>query len=85
MMATDIVERTNRIAALLAEQDFSRAVTQAHALRGAADGIGALDLAQQCREIERQAERSAGPITACATATVAAIEQVRRQAATSSA
>jgi DNA-binding response OmpR family regulator len=85
MMATDIVERTNRIAALLAEQDFPRAVTQAHALRGAADGIGALDLAQQCREIERQAERSAGPITACATATVAAIEQVRRQAATSSA
>lgn len=85
MMATDIVERTSRIAALLEEEDFARAVTQAHALRGAADGIGALNLAEQCRAIEHQIERTAGPLSACATATVAAIERARRQTATSSA
>jgi DNA-binding response OmpR family regulator len=85
MMTTDIAERTSRIAALLADGDIAQAIKQAHALRGAADGIGALDLVHHCRAIEQQTERGSEQIAACATATIAAIAQARGQAVTSSA
>lgn len=85
MMENDIAERAQRIVRLLAAGDTARAVTEAHALRGAADGIGASALAHHCRAIEQQGERSGAAITACASATIAAIAAARAQAATSSA
>lgn len=87
LMADAIVERTPRIVGMLAQGDHVAAAKHAHALRGAADGIGALDLSRHCHAIERLGETASAPLSACATATLAAIERVRRgaQAITSSA
>ena len=77
MMERDIAERTKAIVTALDTDDRAAALTQAHALRGAADGIGALDLARQCHAIEREGQRHSGPIAACAVATISAISRAR--------
>lgn len=78
MMETDIAARIERIVAALAAGDRAHALRQAHALRGGADGIGAIDLARHCEAIERERETDSGPIAASAAATIAAIAQARR-------
>ena len=77
MMERDIAERSKTIVTALASGDMTTALSQAHALRGAADGIGALELARLCHGIEREGIRDGGPIAACAIATIGAISQVR--------
>ncbi len=89
MMERDIAERTKVIIAALAAGDAAAALAQAHALRGAADGVGALELARQCHRIEREGQTDSGPIAACAIAAIDAIAharvKLRDQAARSSA
>ncbi|WP_353205339.1 response regulator [Sphingomonas sp.] len=77
MMERDIAERTKVIITALAERDTATALKQAHALRGAADGVGALELARQCHRIEREGQTDSAPIAACAIATIDAIAQAR--------
>ncbi len=77
MMERDIAERTKVIVTALAAGDTATALTQAHALRGAADGVGALELARLCHRIEREGQTDGGPIAACAIATIDAIAQAR--------
>ena len=50
---------------------------QAHALRGAADGIGAVALARLCRAVENAENEAGVALDACARATINAIEQAR--------
>lgn len=76
-MESDIAERTRAIVTALATGDRAAAGVAAHGLRGAADGIGALDLARHCHAIEREGETDGAPLSACAAATVAAIAQAR--------
>ena len=89
MMERDIADRTKTIVTALERGDGATALTQSHALRGAADGVGALELARLCRGIEREGQKDGGPIAACARATIEAIEHARAialvQASTSSA
>lgn len=89
MMERDIAERSQMIVTALTSGDTATALTQAHALRGAAEGIGATELGHLCHQIEREGQRDGTPIAACATATVKAIVLARvasrDQAATSSA
>lgn len=77
MMERDIAERTGVIVRALAAGDTETALTQAHALRGASDGIGAVELGRLCLKIEREGERDGAPIAACASATVKAIALAR--------
>lgn len=77
MMLRDIATRTEAITGALAQGDFARAEREAHALRGACDGVGAFDLAAACRAIERGETRSADTLEDCAVRTIAAIEQAR--------
>jgi len=79
IMERDIADRTKAIVTALTTGDAATALTQAHALRGAADGIGALELARHCYGIEREGQKDGGPITACAIATIDAIAQARAQ------
>lgn len=89
MMERDIAERTRVIFGALEAGDTETAVMQAHSLRGASDGIGAIALGRLCLEIEREGQRDGTRIAACASATVKAIALARvasrDQAATSSA
>ncbi|BCA59026.1 response regulator [Sphingomonas sp. HMP6] len=89
MMERDIAERAEVIVAALTTGDTATALTQAHALRGASEGIGATELAHLCHQIEREGQRDDTAIAACAAATVKAIALARvasrDQAATSSA
>ena len=84
-MERDVAERSADIAALLRAGDIAAARKQAHALKGAADCIGALDLARHCHAIERDDVTDASALTASATATIAAIAHARAQEMTSSA
>ncbi|WP_010217881.1 response regulator [Sphingomonas sp. PAMC 26621] len=77
MMLRDIAARTEAITGALAQGDFVRAEREAHALRGASNGIGALDLALVCLTIERGECRSSERLEGCALRTIAAIEQAR--------
>lgn len=77
MMERDIAERIKVIVAALDAGNTATAVTEAHTLRGAADGIGAFDLSQHCHHIEREGETDGGPIARCAIATIKAIALAR--------
>lgn len=77
MMLSDIGTRTTEIAAALARGDAPRAVQEAHALRGACDGIGANDLARLCLAVERSETTSSEKLQACAVRTMAEIERMR--------
>ena len=77
MIETDIAERVAVIVSLLQAGDQDGAGQAAHALRSAADGIGALDLARHCHEIERDGVSDSSALSACATATIAAIARAR--------
>ena len=77
MMERDIAKRTQMIVTALEAGDSATALTQAHALRGAAEGVGALELARLCDGIEREGQKDGGPIAACAIATTDAIAQAR--------
>lgn len=77
MMERDIASRTQVIVAALEAKDTATALTQAHALRGAADGVGALELARLCHRIEREGQRDGGPLATCAIATIEAIALAR--------
>jgi DNA-binding response OmpR family regulator len=77
MMVRDIGARTEAIAGALAEGNHVRAEREAHALRGACNGIGALDLALACLAIERGECRTSDALTGLAVRTMAAIEEAR--------
>ena len=77
MMERDVAERTQTIVTALESGDTATALAQAHALRGASDGIGAVELARLCLQIERDGQRDGTPIAACAAATVKALAQAR--------
>ncbi|WP_242139486.1 response regulator transcription factor [Sphingomonas sp. TREG-RG-20F-R18-01] len=77
MMLRDIGARTEAIAGALGEGNFVRAEREAHALRGACNGVGALDLALACLAIERGECRTSGALEGLAIRTMAAIEEAR--------
>lgn len=77
MMLRDIGARTEAIAGALSEGNFARAAQEAHSLRGACNGIGALGLAQACLAIERGECRTSASLETLAVRTMAAIEEAR--------
>jgi len=77
MMLRDIGARAEAIAGALAEDNSVRAEREAHALRGACNGIGALDLALACLAIERGECRTSDALMSLAVRTMAAIEKAR--------
>lgn len=77
MMLRDIAARTEAIAGALASDDFIRAEREAHALRGACNGIGATRLAQACLAIEHGQCRTGDTMQGLAVQTIAAIEEAR--------
>lgn len=81
MMLRDIAARTEAITGALAQRDFVRAEREAHALRGASNGVGALDLALACLAIERGQTRNSDTLETCAVRTIAAIEEARSSTA----
>ena len=48
-------DRTGRMLSGLSENDCQKVIHAAHAMRGAAAGLGAVDMAASCARIERQA------------------------------
>lgn len=78
MMVRDIGARSEAIAGALSEGNYVRAEREAHALRGACNGIGALDLALACLSIERGESRTSEALQSLAVQTMAAIEEARR-------
>lgn len=62
MMLHDIPPRVGVIMAALAASQPRLAASQAHALRGAASGVGAQGLADACRAIERLDHAGPSPL-----------------------
>jgi CheY-like chemotaxis protein/HPt (histidine-containing phosphotransfer) domain-containing protein len=77
MMLRDIGARAEAIAGALGEGNQVRAEREAHALRGACNGIGAHDLATACLAIERGECRTSNALVSLAVRTMAAIEEAR--------
>lgn len=78
MMVRDIAARSEAIAGALGGGDYVRAEREAHALRGACNGIGALELGLACLAIERGECRTSETLQDLAVRTMAAIEEARR-------
>jgi HPt (histidine-containing phosphotransfer) domain-containing protein len=83
LMIRDIAFRVKLIVTAIAEDDGAKARTEAHCLRGAADGIGALRLAQSCSLVEfghaHNLPGMSAMLTRCGTETIAAISIARAQ------
>jgi DNA-binding response OmpR family regulator len=77
LFENDISARATEIADLLARGETALASKAAHALRGAADSVGALKLAGHCHAIERCDTTDSAPLAECATATIEAIAHAR--------
>lgn len=89
LMLSDITRRSTDIIIALRNADEAGAARQAHALRGAAAGIGAYRLVEACREIETSrldaAADQAKRLAEAARRSCTALRRVRTQLVTSSA
>lgn len=85
MMLRDIPTRVATVIAALAASESGLAAREAHALRGAASGIGARRLADACRAIEHADCPVAGrALRKIARSSCAALRRLRNQLTTSS-
>lgn len=85
MMLRDIPARASTVIAAIAASENALAAREAHALRGAASGIGARRLAEACRAIERAEGPLVGPgFRKIAESSCAALRRLRDQLTRSS-